>query len=544
MPEMTDMDAWIAEGEIASSLAEERAMLLVVGDDASSAALVALGIARAQSAGRRVAIIDVTPDAAPLRELVTDDDPHGIVDTLLHGVSLARVSRQIDDAGHLFVVPTGTQPPDDTVMRHERWRRLRATFRETHALAVVVGTKDTPALDAFSSNADGVIVVGSHRRLSQLPNVLAKLPREAAAGAVAGAGAGADSMDDVGSPHTPGPIRAPLGTRATDAITQAPGAADRDDAPVTSPAAGAAAAAAAGTVSAAGTGRTEGAGTEPARAGSTADSRAAAGSDARRASADAAPDDASDSATRPRAPRMSPLGGDPRRPVAIVAIAAIVLLAIVWMWSRRGGSDEPNAPVAASASSGTTAREASGAVDTTGETVVDFRDRVRVANPGDSARATLYSVEIMSATTDESAWRFLVNSPAALPASSIAPVTLDPDTTRWFRVVAGAYTTSSRADSLLRAARAAGVMESGAGRVLRAPIALRVGDDLTAAAANQSVRSLRQRGIGAYALQQDNGRVHVYVGAFETPQQALYQAGQLRSDGVDTDIAYRTGRLF
>src|SRR5690606_17655231 len=164
--------------------------------------------------------------------------------------------------------------PDDTVMRHERWRRLRATFRETHALAVVVATKDTPALDAFSSNADGVIVVGSDRRLNQLPNVLAKLPR--AGGAAAGAGDGADSMDDFGAPHTPGPIRAPRGTRATDDITQAPGAADRDDAPGTSPAAGAAAAAAAGTVSAAGTERTEGAGTEPARAGSTADSRAAA----------------------------------------------------------------------------------------------------------------------------------------------------------------------------------------------------------------------------------------------------------------------------
>src|SRR5690606_9343558 len=124
-----------------------------------------------------------------------------------------------------------------------------------HALAVVVATKDTPALDAFSSNADGVIVVGSDRRLSQPPNVLAKLPREA----TGGAGAGADSRDDIGAPHTPGPIRAPLGTRATDDITQAPGAADRDDAPGTLPAAGAAAAPVAGTVSAAGTERTEGA---------------------------------------------------------------------------------------------------------------------------------------------------------------------------------------------------------------------------------------------------------------------------------------------
>src|SRR5690606_5782383 len=143
-----------------------------------------------------------------------------------------------------------------------------------------------------------------------------------------------------------------------------------------------------------------------------------------------------------------------------------------------------------------------------------------------------------------SAWRFLVASPTALPASSVSPVTIEPDTTRWFRVVAGAYPSSSRADSLLRAARAAGVMDADAGRVIRAPIALRVAQGLTPAAATQRARQLRQQEIGAYALLQADSTANVYVGAFETPQQAQYLAGRLRSSGVEAAIAYRTGRLY
>lgn len=118
MPEPDDVDIWISEGERAARHVAERALVLVTGDSVAAAALVALGVARAEAATRRVAVIDLAGDVPPLRELVTDEDPHGVVDTILHGVSLARVSRQVDDAGHMFVIPTGTQPPDEFVVGH------------------------------------------------------------------------------------------------------------------------------------------------------------------------------------------------------------------------------------------------------------------------------------------------------------------------------------------------------------------------------------------------------------------------------------------
>src|SRR5690606_32184771 len=104
--------------------------------------------------------------------------------------------------------------------------------------------------------------------------------------------------------------------------------------------------------------------------------------------------------------------------------------------------------------------------------------------------------------------------------------------------VAGAYPVSSRADSLLRAAHSAGVVTSDAGRVVRAPVALRVGSALGTSAGRQMVSGLRQRGIGAYSLIQEDGSVNVYVGAFERAEQAQYLSGRLREQGVDNVIAY------
>ena len=44
------------------------------------------------------------------------DDPHGLVDSFLYGVSLSRIAYEVPDAGQLFVMPSGTEPPDDSSM--------------------------------------------------------------------------------------------------------------------------------------------------------------------------------------------------------------------------------------------------------------------------------------------------------------------------------------------------------------------------------------------------------------------------------------------
>ena len=56
--------------------------------DSEATARVALGVARAQSAKRRVVIGDLLGDAPPIRALVTGDDPYGLVDSFEYGVSL------------------------------------------------------------------------------------------------------------------------------------------------------------------------------------------------------------------------------------------------------------------------------------------------------------------------------------------------------------------------------------------------------------------------------------------------------------------------
>lgn len=509
MTDLQDVDAWISEGENISPVADQRPMLLVAGEDSRAAAIVALGLARAQNRhARRVAVIDLTDGAAPLMELIPDDDPHGIVDTLLHGVSLARVSRQVDDDGLLFVVPTGTQGADEEVVRHERWRRLRATFRESHSLAVVVVKPQLPALESLANVAEGVVLVGPSASMRTLPHIVETLPAERAAG--------------VPPSYTGSMAAMPRPENASDT-----GAGDA----AAAEAAAAAAAASAG--AAAATGNAEVAGSEG-MAGATASA-----ADDAVASSDAA---AGDGGTRARAPRMSPMDRESGpNPLVWAAVVLVALAALAWYFMR--GDSAADEELAASAPQGTESREAQGTVDTTESTVVDFRSESRVANPADSAMATPFSVELVSSTTGASAWQFLVASPTVLPATSVSPVTIEPDTTRWFRVVAGAYSSSSRADSLLRAARAAGVMGADNGRVIRSPIALQVATNLTPAAANQRARQLRQREIGAYVLHQADGTAHVYVGAFETPQQAQYLASQLRTNGVETDIAYRTGRL-
>ena len=106
-----------------------------------AAAAVALELARLHGATRRVAIADLVGDAAPLREAVTgaDDDPHGISDSFLYGVSLNRIARPIDTDGQR--VPHaerhGARGARE-VYRNDRWRRLAAGFEQVGALLLVV----------------------------------------------------------------------------------------------------------------------------------------------------------------------------------------------------------------------------------------------------------------------------------------------------------------------------------------------------------------------------------------------------------------------
>lgn len=149
-----------AGARVAPSVAGACAVL-VTGRDPVAAAHAALGLARAEAPRRRVALGDLVGDVPPIIALVADDDPHGLVDSFLYGVSLNKVAHPARDVDNLFVLPSGTEPVlTEEIFRSDRWRRLASGFREVGALLILVAPADAPGLDDLVGMLDGVVAVG------------------------------------------------------------------------------------------------------------------------------------------------------------------------------------------------------------------------------------------------------------------------------------------------------------------------------------------------------------------------------------------------
>ena len=152
---------WTEEGRRIGVTLDAFHAIVVAGTDPIATAQVALGIARVQAVHRRVAVGDLLGEAEPLQSLVTGDDPHGLVDSFLFGVSLTRIARQVPDAGELFIMPTGTAPIDyDELFSNPRWRRLIAGFREVGALLIIAAPAEVPRIHELVDATDGVVIVG------------------------------------------------------------------------------------------------------------------------------------------------------------------------------------------------------------------------------------------------------------------------------------------------------------------------------------------------------------------------------------------------
>ena len=168
--------AWEAAGSRIGNSLDNAAAVVVVGHDPIATACVALGIGRIQSVRRRVAIGDLIGDVPPLRELITDDDPHGITDSFQYGVSLNKIARQVDPAGNLHVLPSGIEPiVQEEMLRSERWRRLGAGFREVGALLLLAAPAAVPGVEALIEMVDGVVLVGGAANPAPNAPVLAEV---------------------------------------------------------------------------------------------------------------------------------------------------------------------------------------------------------------------------------------------------------------------------------------------------------------------------------------------------------------------------------
>ena len=152
---------WTEEGRRIGVTLDAFHAVIVVGVDPVATAEAALGIARVQAVHRRVAVGDLLGEAPPLQSLVSGDNPHGLVDSFLFGVSLSKIAQQVPDAGELFIMPTGTSPLDyDELFTNARWRRLIAGFREVGALLIIAAPADAPHVHDLVDVSDGVVIVG------------------------------------------------------------------------------------------------------------------------------------------------------------------------------------------------------------------------------------------------------------------------------------------------------------------------------------------------------------------------------------------------
>jgi len=107
-----------------------------------------------------VVVGDLVGDTPSLRSLVKDEDPHGITDSLLYGVSLNKIGYAVEGTENLYVMPSGTDPHiDEEILRSARWTRVAAGFGEAGALLLLVAPWDSKGLNDLIDKIDGAVLV-------------------------------------------------------------------------------------------------------------------------------------------------------------------------------------------------------------------------------------------------------------------------------------------------------------------------------------------------------------------------------------------------
>lgn len=451
---------WTDEGRRIGATLDAFHAVVVVGTDPVATAEVALGIARVQAVGRRVAVGDLLGEAAPIQSLVQGDDPHGLVDSFLYGVSLTKIARQVPDSGELFVMPTGSSPVDyDELFPNPRWRRLIAGFREVGALLIIAAPADAPHVHDLVDASDGVVIVG---------DVVPPDVSVAQSLAWVRAKRGAPSAARVPDPEA----------EATAAPAAAPAAAKRS-----------------------------------------------------------------------------------RRTIAgVVGIVLVALLAalIFWFARRPFASERPvrqgvvaDSPAARAVTGNTIVAESLARVQrdsAAGDSALRANavrptDSVSVlapVNQADSAGASAYAVLLAKYNTKSGVIMDLNGRFDRVPAATFGMES----PSRFFVLVAGAYSTRAGADSLLLQLRGRRALAAGFGSVASYPLAFLVDSALRPQEVPARVARYAARGQPVYALRQPNGTARLYFGAYANVEQAALAIPQVREAGLTPTLVYRIGRVF
>lgn len=431
MPEPLPPATWADEGTRVAPALQDVAAAIVTGRDADAAAAVALGVARACAAARRVAVADLVGGLALLTPL---EDQPGLLECLRDGEPLSAIGQPLPGAPEVYVLPSGRGPiAERWVFESARWERLVAGFREVDALLLLVAPSNAPGLAALIDRVDGVVAVDLP------PNELRAWPL-------------------IATVDHPEPELPPIAVR--------------------------------GTLEA-----------EPA-----------------------------------------PASASPRRRVRGRYILAAVAMLVAGVAGGRGGwRQRPVESPLPVATQDTLPLDSAPAGPDTPLVEVTLGPLV---NPSDSGIAGGFAVELVAANTLPSANSRLASLTVSAPAMTVSPVVLGTAARPWFRALVGAWAQRRDAEAWLASQRAAGVVGATAGRIVAAPYALLLADSLAPGETEAIVSRWADVGIRAYGLMQEDGRVRVFAGAFESAGQAGWLASMLRDAGTTPRLAYRTGRAF
>ena len=199
--------AWEDAGRQVAPVLGSYSAIVVISSDPLAAAYVALGIARAEAEHRRSVVGDLVGDLPPLRSLVREEDPHGITDSFLYGVSLNKIGYDVEGAPNLYVMPSGTDPLIDAeIIGSQRWTKLASGFAPVAALLqqnvnVALGTDGAASnnrLDMFQEMRTAALLAKAVAQDAQA------LPAHAALRAATLAGARALGIQDRTGSIVPG----------------------------------------------------------------------------------------------------------------------------------------------------------------------------------------------------------------------------------------------------------------------------------------------------------------------------------------------------
>jgi hypothetical protein len=491
------MSPWEQEGQRQALALDDAWFVLIIGDDPAAAAEVALGIGRVQAGRRRVVVADAVGLLGPIDDLVPFDSPLGISDVFIKGTPLDEAVHVVESPQNLGVLPSGGGKLDPAdLMANERWMQIADDFRTAGSLLMVVVPMKESAVEFLVPHIDGVVLVGKAQPLPGV-RVLAYVSGPAASTA-----------------QPPRPSRSV--PAADDFDSDLP---PLPDFPATR---------------------------QPPRPGAI------------RRVTEAGP--------RPSTPQK-------RTRTWVVVIWAIALAAEgVWYFTHHkpGGSQTIGDPVPAAADSDSVSAgdDSTGVADSTGPVLAPVVAPSGVPAPTDSApagtqrpelaamvakanaakadsdaKSAAFSVELLVLPSATAANARLATDPIKdLPALTVSPHT-EPDGSHTFHVIAGAFNKKEEADSLLAALVKGGVVIAGQGKVVRLPFAVVVQSGVTRDEASLLGTGYRGKGLAVYSLALPDGRVRMYIGAYERAADAALQVASLRVNNERPSVTYRIGRL-